>query len=82
MRPLGLSGAALAEALDVPGNRITEILRGRREISADSALRLARYFGTTPRFWLNLQANYNLSVAEANLGAAIRHKVRRHKRAA
>ena len=82
MRPLGLSGAALAEALDVPGNRITDILRGRRDISADTALRLARFLGTTPRFWLNLQTNYNLSVAEAKLGTAIRRHVRRHKRAA
>ncbi|MSO93332.1 MAG: addiction module antidote protein, HigA family [Rhodospirillales bacterium] len=82
MKPLGLTGAALAAALDVPSNRVTEIVRRRREISADTALRLARYFGTTPRFWLNLQANYNLSLAEAKLGGTIRRKVRRRRLAA
>lgn len=53
MRPLDLSGNALARALNVPANRINDIVRGRREISADTALRLARYFGTSARFWLN-----------------------------
>jgi antitoxin HigA-1 len=63
--PLGMSARALAKALGVPANRITEIMRGDRDISADTAIRLGRYFGTDPRFWLNLQAAYDLSVAEA-----------------
>ena len=64
MQPLGLSANALAQALGVPGNRISDILRGRRDISADTAIRLGRYFGVDPRFWLNLQAAHDLSRAE------------------
>lgn len=62
--PLGLSARALAKELDVPPNRLTEIMRGTRDVSADTAIRLGRYFGTDPRFWLNLQAAYDLSKAE------------------
>jgi addiction module HigA family antidote len=62
--PLGLSARALAKELDVPANRLTEIMRGTRDVSADTAIRLGRYFGTDPRFWLNLQAAYDLSKAE------------------
>ena len=75
MRPLGLSGSALARRLRVPANRINDIVRGRREISADTALRLARYFGTTARFWLNAQAAYALSKAEAEVGDTIASEV-------
>jgi addiction module HigA family antidote len=63
--PLGMSARALAKALGVPANRITEIMRGERDVSADTAIRLGRYFRTDPRFWLNLQAAYDLSVAES-----------------
>jgi antitoxin HigA-1 len=66
MEPLGLSARALAEALGVPANRISEIVQGRRAVTADTALRLARHFATTPRFWLNLQAAHDLSKAEAD----------------
>jgi addiction module HigA family antidote len=62
--PLGLSARALARALAVPPNRLTEIMRGTRDVSADTAIRLGRYFRTDPRFWLNLQAAYDLSKAE------------------
>jgi addiction module HigA family antidote len=62
--PLGLSARALAQALGVPPNRLTEIMRGARDVSADTAIRLGRYFGTDPRFWLNLQAAHDLSKAE------------------
>jgi addiction module HigA family antidote len=62
--PLGLSARALAKDLDVPPNRLTEIMRGTRDVTADTAIRLGRYFGTDPRFWLNLQAAYDLSKAE------------------
>ena len=75
MEPLGLSGSALARQLKVPANRINDIVRGRREISADTALRLARYFGTTARFWLNAQAAYALSKAEAEVGDTIASEV-------
>jgi len=62
--PLGLSARALAKELGVPANRLTEIMRGTRDVSADTAIRLGRYFRTDPRFWLNLQAAYDLSKAE------------------
>jgi addiction module HigA family antidote len=62
--PLGMSARALAKLLDVPANRLTEIMRGTRDVSADTAIRLGRYFRTDPRFWLNLQAAYDLSKAE------------------
>jgi len=62
--PLGLSARALAKDLGVPANRLTEIMRGSRDVSADTAIRLGRYFGTDPRFWLNLQAAHDLSKAE------------------
>ena len=60
-----MSGRQLAEAVDVPSNRITEMIRERRGMTADTAIRLGRYFGTTPRFWLNLQIAHDLSRAEA-----------------
>jgi len=63
MEPLGLSARALATILDVPPNRLTEVIKGRRGVTADTALRLSRYFGTTPEFWMNLQAAHALSRA-------------------
>ncbi len=62
--PLGMSARALAKVLGVPANRITEIVRGERDVSADTAIRLGRYFRTDPRFWLNLQSAYDLSKAQ------------------
>ena len=62
--PLGLSARALAKLLGVPANRLTEIMRGTRDVTADTAIRLGRYFRTDPRFWMNLQAAYDLSKAE------------------
>jgi addiction module HigA family antidote len=73
---LGLSANALARALAVPAPRINDIVRERRGVSADTALRLARYFGTTPQFWLNLQAAYDLRVAEIAAGRRIRREVK------
>jgi len=64
MVPLGLSANVLAQAIDVPGNRISDIVRGRRAVSADTAIRLGKYFDVDPRFWLNLQSAYDLSLAE------------------
>lgn len=75
MAPLGLSANALAKALHVPPNRITAILNGTRSITADTALRLARYFHTTPQSWLNLQKNYELEVAKRTVGQVIETEV-------
>ncbi len=74
--PLGMSANALARELHVPANRITTMINGSRSVTADSALRLARYFGTTPGFWVNLQAAHDLSLAEAKSGAKIARDVR------
>lgn len=75
MEPYGLSANRLARALGVPANRVTQIVAGRRVVTADTALRLAKAFGTTPRFWLNAQAFYDLEVAERDSGAAIERTV-------
>ena len=71
LTPLGLSAHALALALRVPANRITAILAGTRAVSADTALRLARHFGTSAGFWLNLQKAYELEVARREAGERI-----------
>lgn len=71
MIPLGLSSNALARALNVTPARVNEIVRERRGISADTALRLARFFNTSHHFWLNLQANYDVQCAEDAAGKAI-----------
>lgn len=73
--PLGMSANELALALRVPATRINDIVNQRRGITADTALRLARYFGTTSRFWMNLQASYELEVAEDRLGDALQRDV-------
>ena len=71
LEPLGVSQYQLAKAVSVPARRINEIVHGQRRISADTALRLARYFGTSERFWINLQARYDLEVEKDGLGAAL-----------
>ena len=76
MVPLGLSANALARALHVPPNRITGIVGEKRAITADTALRLSLYFGTSADFWLNLQTAYELSVARAQGGQHIAEEVR------
>ena len=68
---IGLSASALSKALGVPVNRITAILNGQRGVTADTALRLARYFGTSPQVWLNLQQSYKLRRAEIAVGQRI-----------
>ncbi len=77
MVPLGLSANALALALRVPATRITAIIRNEapRAVTADTALRLSRYFGTSPQFWLNLQQAYDLSLVENERGATIARDV-------
>ncbi|MEI7606799.1 MAG: HigA family addiction module antitoxin [Rhodospirillaceae bacterium] len=76
MIPLGLSANALAIELRVPATRIGDIVNERRGVSADTALRLSRYFGTTPQFWLNLQQSYDLSKVAAEQGEKIIHDIR------
>jgi addiction module HigA family antidote len=78
MIPLGLSANALARALNVPPNRITAIIAkdNARAVTPDTALRLSRYFGTTPELWLNLQVAYDLSAAVVHRGADIDQAVR------
>lgn len=68
----GMSANRLAQAIRVPANRVSLILRGRRGITADTALRLARFFGTSPLFWLNLQNSYDIKLAERENGKVIR----------
>jgi antitoxin HigA-1 len=72
LEAIGISAAELARNLDVPTNRVTQILNGQRAVTGDTALRLAHYFGTTPEFWLNLQSLYDLRVARQKLGNSIR----------
>ena len=74
--PLGLSQYRLAKDTSVPPRRINEIVRGQRAISADTALRLARYFGTSDRFWSNLQVRYDLEVERDRLGDRLQREVR------
>ncbi|MGA3039300.1 MAG: HigA family addiction module antitoxin [Bryobacteraceae bacterium] len=71
LKPLGLTANRLATELFVPVTRVNDIVRGRRAITPDTALRLARYFGTTPQFWINLQSNYDLELAHDKKGSEI-----------
>ena len=71
MAPLGLSANALSAEIAVPVTRVWEILRGRRGVTANTALRLARFFGTTPEFWLGLQAEFDLRTARREFGREI-----------
>jgi addiction module HigA family antidote len=76
LRPLQLSQYRLAKDISVPPRRINEIVHGKRAISADTALRLSRYFGTTERFWINLQARFDLEAEKEKLGDRLRREVR------
>ena len=75
LTPMGLSANALAMALKVPAPRINEVVRERRAITPDTALRLARYLGTTAQFWLNLQTSYDLKLTEQAVGSKIKSEV-------
>ncbi len=82
LQELGVSATELARQIDVPPNRITQIINGKRSISGDTALRLAHWFGTDPQFWLNLQMAYELDLAIAEAGAEIKRLPTRAKAAA
>ncbi len=73
LKALGMSAADLARQMQVPTNRVTEILNGQRALTGDTALRLGHFFGTSPEFWLNLQSLYELRLAEKRVGKAIKN---------
>ncbi len=75
LTPMGLSQNQLALAIRVPVRRINEIVQGKRRITADTALRLARYFAMSPQFWLGLQMDYDLDVAEDEIGAQLDREI-------
>jgi len=75
LKPLGLSQNRLGQSLGVPPRRINEIVLHKRRVNADTALRLGRYFGTSPQFWLGLQSDYDLDVATDELGARLEQEV-------
>lgn len=75
LKPLGVSQYRLAKDISVPPRRINEVVLGKRAITADTALRLARYFGTTDRFWLNLQTHYDLELERDRLGSRLEREV-------
>ena len=76
MRPLDLSINALARAIDVPPNRVSEIVNGKRAITADTALRLGKYFGVSPELWLDLQSDYDLRLVRKNEWPKIEPRIR------
>lgn len=81
MKPLGLTVTGLARDLKVPVSRVSEIVNGRSSVNAEVALRLARYFGSTPEFWINLQAAYDLRVTMHSSASRIQREVRPRKAA-
>jgi len=76
IKPMGLTNARVASDIDVPTSRISEIVNGKRPITVDTAMRLGVYFGMEPRFWLNLQAEYDVRVAEQELLPEIKGRLR------
>jgi addiction module HigA family antidote len=82
LKALDMSAAELARKLDVPTNRVTQILNGTRSITGDSALRLGHFFGTSAQFWLNLQTLYDLRLAQQKTGRAIKSLPRLKRREA
>jgi addiction module HigA family antidote len=77
LEPLGITQYRLAKDISVPGRRINEVVHGKRAITADTALRLSRYFGTSERFWLNLQSRFDLEVEKERLGERLEKEVLR-----
>jgi antitoxin HigA-1 len=76
LRPMGINQNQLAKDINVPANRISQIIHGKREISVDTALRLGRYFGIEAEFWLNLQLRYNMKIAISKVGNKIEKEVK------
>ena len=78
LKPMEISQNQLAKDISVPANRVSQIIHGKREITADTALRLGRYFGIEPEFWLNLQLRYNMKIAKSKVGNKIKKEVKVH----
>jgi antitoxin HigA-1 len=78
LKPMGISQYRLAKDINVPSRRINEIVRGERAISADTALRLSRFFGVSENFWMNLQARYDLEIQKDQLGGRLEQEVKVH----
>lgn len=76
LKPMGISQYSLAKAINVPAQRIGDIVHGRRAVTADTALRLSRFFGMEAQFWMNLQSRYDLELAIDTLGSRLDHEVR------
>ena len=79
--PMGISQYRLAKSISVPARRINEVVHGKRSITADTALRLSRFFGTSERFWMNLQTRYDLEVEKERLGDRLEAEIIEHARA-
>ncbi len=78
LKPMGITQNKLAKDINVPPNRVSQIIRGKREITADTALRLGKYFGIEPEFWLNLQVRYNIKIVQNEVGIKIDKEVKRY----
>lgn len=78
LEPLGISQAKLARDIHVPANRVNQIINGKREISTDTALRLGKYFGIEPEFWLNLQMRFNMKIVKEKTGKQIDKEVKKY----
>lgn len=78
LRPMKITQNQLAKDINVPANRISQIIHGKRDITADTALRLGKYFGIEPEFWLNLQVRYNMKIAKSKVGEIIEKEVKYH----
>jgi len=78
LKPMEISQNQLAKDINVPANRISQIIHDKREITADTALRLGKYFGIEPEFWLNLQVRYNMKIAKSTVGKIIEKEVKSH----
>lgn len=78
LKPMEITQNKLAQDINVPANRVSQIIHGKREITADTAIRLGKYFGIEPEFWLNLQMRYNMKIAKSKLGRKIEKEVKTH----
>jgi addiction module HigA family antidote len=78
LKPMEITQNQLARDINVPANRVSQIIHGKREITADTALRLGKYFGIEPEFWLNLQVRYNMKIARNKVGKKIEREVKAH----
>jgi addiction module HigA family antidote len=78
LKPMKITQNQLAKDINVPANRVSQIIHGKREITADTALRLGKYFGIEPEFWLNLQVRYNMKIARSQVGKKIDKEVKVH----